>query len=32
MRKIFEVLRLKYELQLAERKIAASCGINRSIV
>jgi transposase len=32
MRKIVEVLRLKHELQLAERNIAASCGIARSTV
>jgi transposase len=32
MRKIFEVLRLKYELGLAERAIATSCGVARSTV
>ena len=32
MRKIFEVLRLKFELGLAERAIATSCGIARSTV
>ncbi len=32
MRKIFEVLRLKYEHKLAERKIAAASGIARSTV
>ena len=32
MRKIHEVLRLKYEHQLAERKIAVACGIVRSTV
>ena len=32
MRKIFEVLRLKFELGLAERSIATSCGIARSTV
>ena len=32
MRKISEVLRLKYELHLAERAIAASCGSSRSTV
>lgn len=32
MRKISEVLRLKYELHLAERTIAAACGSSRSTV
>lgn len=32
MRKTLEVLRLKHELHLAERAIAASCGIARSTV
>lgn len=32
MRKISEVLRLRYELGLAERDIAASCGVARSTV
>ena len=32
MRKIHEVLRLKYEHQLAERNIALACGIVRSTV
>jgi transposase len=32
MRKILEVLRLKHELQMSERAIAASCGIARSTV
>ncbi len=32
MRKIHEVLRLKYDHQLAERKIAVACGIVRSTV
>ena len=32
MRKISEILRLKYELHLAERAIAASCGSSRSTV
>ena len=32
MRKILEVLRLRHELGLAERAIAASCGIARSTV
>lgn len=32
MRKIFEVLRLKFELGLAERAIAKSCGVSRSTV
>lgn len=30
MRKISEVLRLKYELHLAERAIAAACDSSRS--
>jgi len=32
MRKIREILRLKYELKLSNRKIATSCGIGRSTV
>ena len=32
MRKISEILRLKFELHLAERAIAASCGSSRSTV
>lgn len=32
MRKTLEVLRLKHELHLTERAIAASCGIARSTV
>jgi Homeodomain-like domain len=32
MRKISEVLRLKHELGLSERAIAASCGVVRSTV
>ena len=32
MRKISEILRLKYELHLAEREIAAACGSSRSTV
>lgn len=32
MRKIKEVLRLKFEVELSNRKIAASCGVARSTV
>lgn len=32
MRKIEEVLRLKFETDLSERKIATSCGVSRSTV
>ncbi len=32
MRKLHEVLRLKFELKLSRRKIATTCGIARSTV
>ncbi|MGA2091410.1 MAG: sigma factor-like helix-turn-helix DNA-binding protein [Endomicrobiales bacterium] len=32
MRKVKEVLRLKYDCQLTERQIAQSCGISHSTV
>jgi DNA-binding transcriptional regulator LsrR (DeoR family) len=32
MRKVTEVLRLKYALGLSQRQVAASCGVSQSVV